>query len=122
MLLVGGLADYLSLSALTSGLVAGLFWQRAGGPAAESLRRDLGYLQHPLVVLLLVTAGARTVSLGDASAAAESGDGRRECPQRSAQAPGSAADAADPARGDRRWRSGARRASARAMHITSRFA
>jgi hypothetical protein len=70
MLLVGGLADYLSLSALTSGLVAGLFWQRAGGPAAESLRRDLGYLQHPLVVLLLVTAGARTGSLGDASAVA----------------------------------------------------
>ena len=59
LLLVGGLADYLSLSALWSGLVAGTFWRIAGGPAAESIRRDVGYLQHPLVVLLLVVAGAR---------------------------------------------------------------
>jgi hypothetical protein len=60
MLLIGGLADYLSLSALLSGLVAGLFWQLAGGQARESLRRDVLYLQHSLLVLVLVVAGART--------------------------------------------------------------
>lgn len=60
MLLVGGVADYLSLSALLSGLVAGMFWQLAGGQARESLRRDALYIQHSLLVLLLVVAGART--------------------------------------------------------------
>lgn len=60
MLLVGGVADYLSLSALLSGLVAGMFWQLAGGQARESLRRDALHIQHSLLVLLLVVAGART--------------------------------------------------------------
>ena len=60
MLLVGGVADYLSLSALLSGLVAGMFWQLAGGQARESLRRDALYIQHSLLVLVLVVAGART--------------------------------------------------------------
>ena len=59
LLLVGGLADYLSLSALLSGLVAGTFWRLAGGEAGQSIRRDVVYLRHPLVVLLLVLAGAR---------------------------------------------------------------
>jgi hypothetical protein len=60
LLLVGGLADYLSLSAVLSGLVAGAFWRVAGGLARESLRRDISYLLHPLLVLMLVVAGART--------------------------------------------------------------
>jgi hypothetical protein len=60
MLLIGGAADYLSLSALLSGLVAGTLWQLAGGPAEESLRRDALYVQHSLLVLVLVVAGART--------------------------------------------------------------
>ncbi len=60
MLLIGGLADYLSLSALLSGLVTGIFWQLAGGQARESLRRDVLHLQHSLLVLVLVVAGART--------------------------------------------------------------
>jgi hypothetical protein len=59
MLLIGGLADYLSLSALLSGLLAGIFWQLAGGQARESLRRDVLYIQHSLLVLVLVVAGAR---------------------------------------------------------------
>lgn len=59
LLLIGGAADYLSLSALLSGLVAGAFWQFAGGPARESIHRDIAYVQHPLVVLLLLMAGAR---------------------------------------------------------------
>ena len=60
MLLVGGAADYLSLSALLSGLMAGAFWRLAGGPAEASLRRDARFVQHSLLVLVLVVAGART--------------------------------------------------------------
>jgi hypothetical protein len=60
MLLIGGAADYLSLSALLSGLVAGTVWQLAGGPAEASLRRDALYVQHSLLVLVLIVAGART--------------------------------------------------------------
>jgi hypothetical protein len=60
LLLLGGLADYLSLSALVSGLVAGAFWRLAGGQAAAALRRGIAYVQHPLLVLMLVAAGART--------------------------------------------------------------
>ena len=41
MLLIGGVADYLSMSALFCGLVAGMVWQVAGGQARESLRRDV---------------------------------------------------------------------------------
>ncbi len=59
MLLIGGAADYLSLSALLSGLVAGTFWRLAGGPGEASLRRDALYIQHSLLVLVLVVAGAR---------------------------------------------------------------
>src|SRR5262245_22690561 len=60
LLLLGGLADYLSLSALLSGIVAGTLWRLIGGPAADAIRRDSGHVQHPLLVLLLVVAGART--------------------------------------------------------------
>jgi hypothetical protein len=59
LLLVGGLADYLSLSALLSGLVAGVFWRVAPGHAGEWLRRDVRHVLHPLLVLMLVVAGAR---------------------------------------------------------------
>jgi hypothetical protein len=70
LLLVGGAADYLSLSALLGGLLAGMLWQAAGGPARERLRRDALYVQRPLLVLVLVIAGARaeitpaTIGLG----------------------------------------------------------
>lgn len=60
MLLIGGVADYLSISALLCGLVAGMIWQVAGGQARESLRRDVLHTQHSLLVLVLVVAGART--------------------------------------------------------------
>ena len=59
LLLLGGAAEYLSLSALLAGFVAGAFWNRVGGPACDHIRRDVHHLQHPLVVLLLVIAGAR---------------------------------------------------------------
>jgi hypothetical protein len=57
--LLGGAAEYLAVSALFLGLVAGSCWRLMGGAAGERLTRDLEYLQHPLVVLLLIIAGAR---------------------------------------------------------------
>lgn len=60
LLLVGGAADYLSLSALLGGLIAGTFWQSVGGQARDCIRRDVIYVQHPLLVLVLLVAGART--------------------------------------------------------------
>jgi hypothetical protein len=62
LLLLGGAAAYLSQSALFAGLIAGMFWNAAGGPAGERISRDMRYLQHPLIVLLLLVAGARLTS------------------------------------------------------------
>ncbi len=59
LLLVGGVGEALSLSALFSGLVAGLFWRYAGGGPRELIRRDVLFVQHPLLVLVLLVAGAR---------------------------------------------------------------
>jgi hypothetical protein len=56
--LAGGAAAYLKVSPLTTGLVAGLCWTLAPGRADRIAQVDLGKVQHPLVVLLLVTAGA----------------------------------------------------------------
>jgi hypothetical protein len=58
VLLLGGAAMYVGNSPLFTGLVAGLFWRRAPGRADQVIRDDLRRLQHPLVVLLLVIAGA----------------------------------------------------------------
>jgi hypothetical protein len=66
LLLLGGAAAYLSTSALWIGFVAGIFWSVAGGSARESIDRDMRYLQHPLMVLLLLVAGAR-LQLGAAA-------------------------------------------------------
>ena len=59
LLLLGGAAAYLSLSAVFTGFVAGLFWHGAGPESRDRITRDLGYLQHPLIALLLIVAGAR---------------------------------------------------------------
>ncbi len=56
--LAGGAAAYIDVSPLSVGLVAGLVWTRAPGRADRIVRDDLGKLQHSLVVLLLLTAGA----------------------------------------------------------------
>jgi hypothetical protein len=64
LLLVGGIADYLSLSALAGGLIAGLFWGYVGGAARDSIERDVRYLRHPLVVLMLLAAGAKLAFSG----------------------------------------------------------
>lgn len=58
LLLLGGAAEYLSLSALVSGVVAGLFWEAIGGPARDAVRRDALHIQHPLLVIVLIVTGA----------------------------------------------------------------
>ena len=68
LLLVGGVADALSLSALFGGLVAGVFWWYAGGHPRDTISRDVLFVQHPLLVLVLLVAGARA-SLSGASLA-----------------------------------------------------
>ncbi len=59
LLLVGGVADALSLSALFGGLVAGVFWRSAGRHPRDTISRDVLFVQHPLLVLVLLVAGAR---------------------------------------------------------------
>jgi hypothetical protein len=59
LLLLGGTAAYLSMSALWIGLAGGLTWKLTGGAALERIERDMRYVQHPLIVLLLVVSGAR---------------------------------------------------------------
>jgi hypothetical protein len=58
LLLLGGAADYLALSGLLGGLAAGILIRRIGGPTQESMRRHVRYVQHPLIVLLVVVVGA----------------------------------------------------------------
>jgi hypothetical protein len=59
VLLLGGIAAHLSLSALALGTFAGLCWNVMGGEGRDRIMRDLRYLQHPLTMALLVLAGAR---------------------------------------------------------------
>lgn len=59
LLLVGGVADALSLSALFGGLVAGVFWRYAGRHPRDTISRDVLFIQHPLLMLVLLVAGAR---------------------------------------------------------------
>ena len=61
LLLAGGTAAALSQSAIFGGLLVGLCWRWAGGPPRDSLSRDVLLVQHPLLVLVLLAAGARAV-------------------------------------------------------------
>jgi hypothetical protein len=56
--LLGGSAAYLETSPLLAGLSAGLLWARAPGQTEQIVEAHLRKVQHPMVVLLLVTAGA----------------------------------------------------------------
>ena len=69
LLLVGGVADALSMSALFTGLAAGLFWRYAGSRPRETVTRDVLFVQHPLIVLVLLVAGARAELSWTAAAA-----------------------------------------------------
>ena len=54
----GGAATYLNVSPIATGLIAGVCWVLAPGRADQIVASDLRRVQHPLVVLLLLTAGA----------------------------------------------------------------
>ncbi|MFN8061485.1 MAG: hypothetical protein U0Q12_20165 [Vicinamibacterales bacterium] len=63
---IGGATAYLRLSPLAAGVAAGLVWSLSPGIADRIVRRHVSKIQHALVVVLLVVAGARMVL--DASA------------------------------------------------------
>ncbi len=67
LLLVGGAAAYLSLSALFAGLFAGILWSAAGDLARARIVKELDYFQHPLVVLLLLVTGASITTYVEAA-------------------------------------------------------
>jgi hypothetical protein len=56
--LLGGSSAYLETSPLLAGLAAGFMWARSPGQTERVVETHLRKLQHPLVVLLLITAGA----------------------------------------------------------------
>jgi len=56
--LVGGAAVYVNGSPLLAGMVAGICWKRLPGRADRIVRNDVSRFQHPLVILLLMVAGA----------------------------------------------------------------
>lgn len=58
LLLLGGSAAYASLSAVFAGLLAGIAWNSAGDLARARIVTHLDYLQHPLIVVMLLVAGA----------------------------------------------------------------
>lgn len=60
VMLIGGAADYLSLSALLAGFLAGAIWHTLAGTARDLLRTDVLYVRQPFVALVLVLAGAHT--------------------------------------------------------------
>jgi hypothetical protein len=56
--LAGGAAAFIGVSPLATGLVAGVFWSSMRGRADQIVVNDVQRVQHPLIVLLLLTAGA----------------------------------------------------------------
>jgi hypothetical protein len=59
VLLLGGIADYISTSALLSGLLGGFCWRAIGGATRDDVQRDMTYVQHSVVVMVLLVTGAR---------------------------------------------------------------
>jgi hypothetical protein len=59
LLLVGGAAGALALSALFGGWVAGVSWRSVGPTPRELITRGILFVQHPILVLVLLMAGAR---------------------------------------------------------------
>jgi hypothetical protein len=58
VVLLGGVAAFLEASPLLTGATAAVVWVRMRGAADQLVRADLRKLQHPLVALLLIVAGA----------------------------------------------------------------
>jgi hypothetical protein len=65
LLLIGGLADYLSLSALFSGMMAGVLWRLVPGAVGDAVLRDITHLRHPLAAFLMLVVGARMTMSAD---------------------------------------------------------
>jgi hypothetical protein len=59
LLLLGGAAAHLSLSTVYVGLLAGMSWNVVSKAGRDHIESDMRYLQHPLLLLLLIFAGAR---------------------------------------------------------------
>jgi hypothetical protein len=60
--LIGGACAYAGCSPLLAGMCAGLFWRNMPGRADAIVVGDLRKFQHPLVVLLVVVAGAQAAA------------------------------------------------------------
>jgi hypothetical protein len=58
LILIGGVADYLSVSAVLLGWVTVSAWRLITTSPLEDARADIAYVQHPAMALLLVVAGA----------------------------------------------------------------
>jgi hypothetical protein len=58
VLMLAGVGAYLGTSPLVSGCTAAVVWSRVPGPADRITAHDLRTLQHPLVALILIFAGA----------------------------------------------------------------
>lgn len=58
LLLLGGAAAYALLSAVFAGLLAGIVWRSGGELARARIVQHLDYFQHPLIVVMLLVAGA----------------------------------------------------------------
>jgi hypothetical protein len=58
LLLLGGVADYLSVSALLLGWIAATAWRQMPATGVADVQLDAAYVQHPTTALLLITAGA----------------------------------------------------------------
>jgi hypothetical protein len=58
LLLIGGVADYLSVSALLLGWIAATAWRLMPAKGLADMRLDAAYVQQPTTALLLITAGA----------------------------------------------------------------
>jgi hypothetical protein len=56
--LLGGAPAYLQMSPLLAGMVAGCFWVVAPGGCDSLVTSELRKVHHPLIVLVLITAGA----------------------------------------------------------------
>lgn len=59
LLLLGGAAAHLGASALFAGFVAGAAWNAAGPVGRDRIALDVRYLQHLLIVVLLIVGGFR---------------------------------------------------------------
>lgn len=56
--LLGGASAYAAVSPLAAGMVAGFIWARTPGHTDRIAAADLRKAEHPLIVLLLIVAGA----------------------------------------------------------------